>query len=281
MDPAYAQHIGVNIDDLLVSQPDNGEQALEIAELLDPQRRARRRRGRLGRGADAARRDRGRDGRQPRRPPGAPHEPGAPQARRDAQQDRHGRALHEPAPREDRRHVRQPGDDARRPRAQVLLVRAARHPPHRDAQGRRRGDRQPRPREGREEQGRAAVQAGRVRHHLRRRHLLGGLRARRRARAEDRPEGRLVLQLRRRAARPGPPERDGLPAGAPGRHRRDRARRPGAARTDGVVVSARLLPLDDEVAATNGSKAAKAAEPKPRPRRRPRQPPRRRADAAR
>jgi recombination protein RecA len=34
MDPAYAQHIGVNIDDLLVSQPDNGEQALEIAELL-------------------------------------------------------------------------------------------------------------------------------------------------------------------------------------------------------------------------------------------------------
>src|SRR5262245_51756540 len=34
MDPAYAQHIGVNIDDLLVSQPDNGEQALEISELL-------------------------------------------------------------------------------------------------------------------------------------------------------------------------------------------------------------------------------------------------------
>ena len=34
MDPQYARHIGVNIDDLLVSQPDNGEQALEIAELL-------------------------------------------------------------------------------------------------------------------------------------------------------------------------------------------------------------------------------------------------------
>ena len=28
MDPAYARRIGVNIDDLLVSQPDNGEQAL-------------------------------------------------------------------------------------------------------------------------------------------------------------------------------------------------------------------------------------------------------------
>ena len=33
MDPAYAKAIGVNIDDLLVSQPDTGEQALEIAEL--------------------------------------------------------------------------------------------------------------------------------------------------------------------------------------------------------------------------------------------------------
>src|SRR5471030_2722169 len=34
MDPQYARRIGVNIDDLLVSQPDTGEQALEIAELL-------------------------------------------------------------------------------------------------------------------------------------------------------------------------------------------------------------------------------------------------------
>jgi recombination protein RecA len=34
MDPSYARRIGVNIDELLVSQPDTGEQALEIAELL-------------------------------------------------------------------------------------------------------------------------------------------------------------------------------------------------------------------------------------------------------
>jgi recombination protein RecA len=34
MDPTYAKRIGVNIDDLLVSQPDTGEQGLEIAELL-------------------------------------------------------------------------------------------------------------------------------------------------------------------------------------------------------------------------------------------------------
>ena len=34
LDPVYAKAIGVNIDDLLVSQPDNGEQALEITEML-------------------------------------------------------------------------------------------------------------------------------------------------------------------------------------------------------------------------------------------------------
>jgi recombination protein RecA len=34
MDPTYARRIGVNIDELLVSQPDTGEQGLEIAELL-------------------------------------------------------------------------------------------------------------------------------------------------------------------------------------------------------------------------------------------------------
>jgi recombination protein RecA len=34
LDPKYAQALGVDIDDLLVSQPDTGEQALDIAELL-------------------------------------------------------------------------------------------------------------------------------------------------------------------------------------------------------------------------------------------------------
>ncbi|MGI8560826.1 MAG: recombinase RecA [Luteimonas sp.] len=34
LDPTYAQKLGVNVDDLLVSQPDNGEQALEIADML-------------------------------------------------------------------------------------------------------------------------------------------------------------------------------------------------------------------------------------------------------
>jgi recombination protein RecA len=34
LDPAYAKRIGVDVDNLLISQPDNGEQALEITETL-------------------------------------------------------------------------------------------------------------------------------------------------------------------------------------------------------------------------------------------------------
>ena len=34
LDPVYARKLGVNLDDLLVSQPDHGEQALEIADTL-------------------------------------------------------------------------------------------------------------------------------------------------------------------------------------------------------------------------------------------------------
>ncbi len=34
LDPEYARKLGVNVDDLLVSQPDTGEQALEIADML-------------------------------------------------------------------------------------------------------------------------------------------------------------------------------------------------------------------------------------------------------
>src|SRR5690606_19418299 len=34
MDPAYAARIGVDVDELLISQPDTGEQALEITDML-------------------------------------------------------------------------------------------------------------------------------------------------------------------------------------------------------------------------------------------------------
>jgi hypothetical protein len=82
LDPVYARKLGVVVDDLLISQPDAGEQALEIADTLV-------RSGAIdvlvigfGRGARAARRARGRDGRGPARHAGPPDEPGAAQARR-------------------------------------------------------------------------------------------------------------------------------------------------------------------------------------------------------
>ena len=34
LDPAYAKRLGVNVDDLFISQPDTGEQALEISDML-------------------------------------------------------------------------------------------------------------------------------------------------------------------------------------------------------------------------------------------------------
>ena len=34
LDPQYAEKLGVNVDELLVSQPDTGEQALEICDML-------------------------------------------------------------------------------------------------------------------------------------------------------------------------------------------------------------------------------------------------------
>ena len=34
LDPTYARQLGVNTDDLLIAQPDSGEQALEITDVL-------------------------------------------------------------------------------------------------------------------------------------------------------------------------------------------------------------------------------------------------------
>ena len=170
-------------------------------------RRHRRARHRFGRGADPEGRDRRRDGRRAAGPAGPADEPGAAQAHRLDLALEHDGDLHQPDPHEDRRHVRLAGDDDRRQRAQVLRLGAPRHPPHLDAQGARRGDRQPGPRQGGQEQGRAALQAGRVRHHVRRGHLQGrrARRPRRQGR-HGREVGRLVL-LRQPAPRPGPRER--------------------------------------------------------------------------
>ena len=88
MDPIYAAKIGVDVDQLLISQPDTGEQALEITDMLV-------RSGAIDvvvidsvAALTPEGRDRGRDGRHPRRPPGPAHVPGAAQAHRQPQQER-------------------------------------------------------------------------------------------------------------------------------------------------------------------------------------------------
>ena len=157
LDPAYAKKLGVDIDDLLISQPDTGEQALEIADMLV-------RSGAVdvividSVAALVPRAElEGEMGDSPCRPAGPADEPGAAQAHRLDLQVQHAGDLHQPDPHEDRRDVRQPRDHDRRQRAEVLRLGPPRHPPHRRDQGRRRGGRQPDPRQGGEEQGGAAV----------------------------------------------------------------------------------------------------------------------------
>ena len=171
LDPIYARKLGVNIDDLLISQPDTGEQALEIADTLvrsgavdvlviDSVAALVPRAELEGEMGDS--------------------QPGM-QARLMSQ------ALRKLTASINRSNTMvifinqirmkigvmygSPGDHDRRQCAEILRLRAPRHPPHRRDQGPRRGGRQPDPRQGGEEQARAAVQAGRVRHHVWRGHL--------------------------------------------------------------------------------------------------------------
>ena len=145
LDPVYARKLGVNLEDLLISQPDTGEQALEISDTLVRSGAIDVLVIELGRRAGAAGRNRRRDGRRAAGPAGPADEPGAAQADRlDLPLELHGH-LHQPDPHEDRRHVRLAGDDHRRQRAEVLCLRPPRHPPHRRDQGPRGGRRQPRP----------------------------------------------------------------------------------------------------------------------------------------
>ena len=171
LDPAYARKLGVNIDDLLISQPDAGEQALEIADTLVrsgaidvlvidsvaalvPRAELEGEMGDSHMGLHARLMS---------------------QALRkltgSISQSRCDGDLHQPDPHEDRRHVRQSRDHDRRQRAEILRLGPARHPPHRRDQGARPGHRQPDPRQSGEEQDGAALQGGGVRHHVRRGHL--------------------------------------------------------------------------------------------------------------
>ena len=117
LDVQYAQRLGVQLSDLLISQPDTGEQALEITDALV----------RSG-SVDLIVVDsvaaltpkseiEGRHGRRAARPSGPPDVPGPAQAHGlDHQDEVHG-DLHQPDPHEDRR-LRQPGNHDGRQRAQ-------------------------------------------------------------------------------------------------------------------------------------------------------------------
>ena len=174
MDPVYAKRIGVDIDELLVSQPDHGEQALEIADLL------------IRSGAvDVVAIDS-----VAALTPKVELEGAMGDQTVGLQARMMSQAMRKLAGNLNRantlcvftnqirekvgRDVRLAGDPAGRPRAQVLLLAAARHPPHRDPQGGHRGGRQPGARQGRQEQGRGAVPPGRVRHRVRPGHLSEG-----------------------------------------------------------------------------------------------------------
>ena len=148
MDPVYASAIGVNVDELLISQPDTGEQALEIADMLIrsgaldvvvidsvaalvPRAEIEGEMGDTHVGLQARLMSQALR-KLTAQPQPLPH-------------DLH---LHQPAAGEDRRDVRVARDHAGRPGAEVLLVGAARHPAGGVHQGRHRDHRQPRPGQG-------------------------------------------------------------------------------------------------------------------------------------
>ena len=190
MDPVYAKAIGVDIDQLLISQPDTGEQALEIADMLvrsgaldvvvidsvaalTPRAEIEGEMGDTHVGlqarlmSQALRKLTGSLNKtktiaifinQLREKIGVMF--GSPETTPG------GRALKfYSSVRLDIRRIESIKDGA-----EVLLVRPAGHPPHREHQGRCGGRRLSHPGEGRQEQGGPAVQAGRVRHHVRQGH---------------------------------------------------------------------------------------------------------------
>ena len=120
-------------------------------------------------------------------------------------------------------------------KAQVLRELPSPGPAHRRDQGSCGiRHRQPHAREGREEQGGAAVHGGRVRHPLHLRHLVGGLHPRRGARPRRGREARQLDRLRERPARPGFDGHHPVPQGPSGNRERDRREGQGRAGDSGT-----------------------------------------------
>ena len=242
LDAAYAQKLGVDLDNLLVSQPDNGEQALEIVEVLI-----------RSSGVDVVVVDS-----VAALVPKAEIEG----EMGDAQMGLQARLMSQA--------LRKLTGVVSKSKTCLIFINQLREKigvmfgnPETTTGGRalkfyasvridiRRiasikdgdvGHRRAHAREGREEQGGAAVPRGRVRHHVRRGHLARGRSARPGGRQADHREERRVVRLRRRAPRPGPRERQAVPQGQPGRLQGDRGSRPPRARYDarGGRISDRL-----------------------------------------
>ena len=102
LDPNYAEALGVDVDSLLVSQPDTGEDALEIAEAL------------IRSGAI--------DGRQPCGTSRKADVAGSAKACRRDQQVKLRGNIHQPASRKGGSCLRKPRGNYRRPRAEILQL---------------------------------------------------------------------------------------------------------------------------------------------------------------
>ena len=213
LDPIYARKLGVDIDNLLVSQPDTGEQALEITEML------------VRSGAvdiiviDSV----------AALVPRAEIEGEMGDAHVGLQARLMSQALRKLTGTIAKTNTLvmftnqirmkigvmfgNPETTTRRQRPEVLQLGAPGHPPHRRHHPGRGGDRQPGARQGGQEQGGAAVQEGRVRHPLRRGHQQGRRPDRSGRDRRRHPEVGRLVQLRRGAAGPGARERARLPEG--------------------------------------------------------------------
>ena len=157
LDPTYARALGVEIEDMLISQPDTGEQALEITEALvrsgaidvvvvDSVAALVPRAEIEGEMGDSFVGLHARLMSQALRKLTGVH-----------RQDQLHRHLHQPAAGKGGRHVRQSRGHHRRPGSEVLCLRAHRRAPHRGFEVRRRDHRQPHPGQGGEKQGGAPL----------------------------------------------------------------------------------------------------------------------------
>ena len=219
LDPVYARKLGVDVDQLYVSQPDTGEQALEICEAL------------VRSGAidvvviDSV-------------------AALVPKAEIDGEM---GDSFVGLQARLMSQALRKLTGIINKTNSTCIFINQLRekvgvmygnpettpggHPPRRAAQGRHNRRRQPHEGEDRQEQGRAAVQNRGVRYSLRRGHQQGRQPAGQRGCAGYHPQIRRVVLLRRPAHRSGPREHPQVPQGERGNRRGNRQAR--SRRADG------------------------------------------------